>query len=66
MGLEDDILPDTKLDRERTTTGKWALGIGLLMFVFIIRGQEKSLKSLNNFFKPTSLSGAMDLIPETE
>lgn len=38
MGLEDDILPDTKLDRERTTTGKWALGIGLLMFVFIILG----------------------------
>jgi hypothetical protein len=38
MGLEDDILPDTKLDRERTTTGKWALGVGLLMFIFIILG----------------------------
>jgi hypothetical protein len=22
---EDDILPDTKVDRERTLTGKWAL-----------------------------------------
>jgi hypothetical protein len=38
MGLEDDILPDTKLDRERTTTGKWALGVGLLMFIFVILG----------------------------
>ena len=35
MGLEDNILPDTNVDRERTTAGKWALGIGFCVIVFL-------------------------------
>ena len=30
----DDILPDTDVDRERTLTGKWALGVFVLVFIF--------------------------------
>jgi len=33
--LEEDILPDTNIDRDRTTTGKIALGLGVVMVVFI-------------------------------
>ena len=29
---EDDILPDTKVDRERTLTGKWALFVLVSIF----------------------------------
>ena len=35
MGLEDDILPDSRTDRERTTTGRWALALGFVGAVFI-------------------------------
>ena len=35
MGIEDDILPDTNLVRERTLTGKCALACLVLMVGFI-------------------------------
>jgi len=35
MGIEDDILPDTRIDRERTTAGKFALALTLVMGVFM-------------------------------
>jgi len=35
MSIEDDILPDTNVDRERTTAGKFGLGIMIVMLVFI-------------------------------
>ena len=35
MGIEDDILPDTNVDRDRTTTGKFALGLLVVMIVFL-------------------------------
>ena len=31
----DDILPDTNIDRERTLTGKWAIGTSVIVFFFI-------------------------------
>ncbi|XP_059086490.1 uncharacterized protein LOC131883143 [Tigriopus californicus] len=31
-----DILPDTNVDRERTLTGKWALGLFALVFCFTL------------------------------
>ena len=36
MGMEDDILPDTNLDRDRTTAGKFALGLMVVMGVFMV------------------------------
>jgi len=33
---ELDILPDTRTDRERTTTGKWALGLGFVGVIFLM------------------------------
>jgi len=36
MGIADDLLPDTNVDRERTTTGKVALGLGSICAIFII------------------------------
>lgn len=33
---EDDILPDTNIDRERTTTGKWAIGLFVLSATFMV------------------------------
>ena len=32
---QDDILPDTNIDRERTLTGKWALATFAIVVVFI-------------------------------
>ncbi len=33
----DDILPDTNIDRERTLTGKWALGLfGVIVVPFVL------------------------------
>lgn len=32
--MSDDILPDTNIDRERTLTGKVALGTFIIVFVF--------------------------------
>ncbi len=39
-GADDvsDILPDTNIDRERTLTGKWALGTFVFVFVFVLLG----------------------------
>lgn len=36
MAIGDDLLPDTKVDRERTLTGHIALGIGGLCVIFIV------------------------------
>jgi len=35
MGLEDDILPDTNTERDRTTAGKFALGVLVVVIVLI-------------------------------
>ena len=32
----DDILPDTNIDRERTLTGKWALGMLVVAIIFTV------------------------------
>lgn len=32
---DDDILPDTNIDRERTLTGKWAIGLFVLSAAFM-------------------------------
>lgn len=32
---EDDILPDTNIDRERTLTGRWAIGLFVLSAAFM-------------------------------
>ncbi len=35
MGIEDDILPDTNVARDRSLTGKCALGLLVVMIVFV-------------------------------
>lgn len=36
MGIADDLLPDTNVDRERTLTGHAALAIGFVCVVFVV------------------------------